>query len=165
VIVHSTVAVIVLLLSETVDMYTLIIPLLVTFVPIRSVGYAGRNMFQYKLTYVLIFTHDVPNSRKDFSSPQRSDRLCSLVIRVPGYKSRDPCSIPGATWFSEKWWNGVHAASWVQLRSYLEATCSSFGLENRNYGRGESAALTTRHPSIRTSRHQLRWEAAVPRSV
>jgi hypothetical protein len=49
------------------------------------------------------------------------DRLCGLVVRVPGYRSRGPGSIPGATRFSEKqWvWNGVHSASWVQLRSYL----------------------------------------------
>jgi hypothetical protein len=31
-----------------------------------------------------------------------SDRLCVLVVRVPGYKSRDPSSIPGAIRFSEK---------------------------------------------------------------
>jgi hypothetical protein len=39
--------------------------------------------------------------------------LCGLVVRVPGYRSRDPGSIPGATRFSEKqWvWNGVHSAS------------------------------------------------------
>jgi hypothetical protein len=30
------------------------------------------------------------------------DRLCGLVVRVPGYKSRDPGSIPGTTRFSEK---------------------------------------------------------------
>jgi hypothetical protein len=30
------------------------------------------------------------------------DRLCSLVLRKPGYRSRDPGSIPGATRFSEK---------------------------------------------------------------
>jgi hypothetical protein len=50
------------------------------------------------------------------------DRLCGPVIRVPGYRSRGPRSIPGATRFSEKlWvWSGVHSASWVQLRSYLE---------------------------------------------
>jgi hypothetical protein len=28
--------------------------------------------------------------------------LCGLVVRVPGYRSRDPCSIPGAARFSEK---------------------------------------------------------------
>jgi hypothetical protein len=44
------------------------------------------------------------------------------VIRVPGYISIGPGSIPGATRIFEKWWvwNGVHSASWVQLRSYFE---------------------------------------------
>jgi hypothetical protein len=32
------------------------------------------------------------------------DRLCDLVIRVPGYRSRGPGSITGATEFSEKQW-------------------------------------------------------------
>jgi hypothetical protein len=51
-----------------------------------------------------------------------SDRLCGLVVRVPGYRFRGPGSIPVATRFSETWWvwNGVHSASWVQLMSYLE---------------------------------------------
>jgi hypothetical protein len=31
-----------------------------------------------------------------------ADRLFGLVVRVPGYRSRDPGSIPGATRFSEK---------------------------------------------------------------
>jgi hypothetical protein len=30
------------------------------------------------------------------------DRLCGLVVRVPGYRSRSPGSIPGATRFYEK---------------------------------------------------------------
>jgi hypothetical protein len=30
------------------------------------------------------------------------DRLCGLVVRVPGYRSRGPGSIPVATKFSEK---------------------------------------------------------------
>jgi hypothetical protein len=29
-------------------------------------------------------------------------RLCGLVVRVPGYRSRGPGSIPGSTRFSEK---------------------------------------------------------------
>jgi hypothetical protein len=35
------------------------------------------------------------------------------LVRVPGYRSRGPGSIPGVTRFSEKqWvWNGVHSAS------------------------------------------------------
>jgi hypothetical protein len=37
-------------------------------------------------------------------------RLCGLVIRVPGFGSEVPGSIPGATRFYEKqWvWKGVH---------------------------------------------------------
>jgi hypothetical protein len=51
-----------------------------------------------------------------------ADHLCGLVVRVPGYRSRGPGSIPGATISSEKkWvWNGVHSASRVQLKSYLK---------------------------------------------
>jgi hypothetical protein len=30
------------------------------------------------------------------------DRLCGLLVRVPGYRSRGPGSILGATTFSEK---------------------------------------------------------------
>jgi hypothetical protein len=49
------------------------------------------------------------------------DRIRSQLIRLLGYRSRGPGSIPGATRFSEKLvWNEVHSASWVQLRSYLE---------------------------------------------
>jgi hypothetical protein len=45
-----------------------------------------------------------------------------LVVRVPGYRSRGLGSILGTAGLSEKqfFWNGVHSASWVQLRSYLE---------------------------------------------
>jgi hypothetical protein len=31
-----------------------------------------------------------------------SDRLCGLVVRVLGYRSRGPGSIPGTTIFSER---------------------------------------------------------------
>jgi hypothetical protein len=30
------------------------------------------------------------------------DRLCGLVVRIPGYRSSGPSSIPAATRFSEK---------------------------------------------------------------
>jgi hypothetical protein len=41
------------------------------------------------------------------------DRLCGLVVRVPGYRSRSPGSILGATRFSEMYWvwNRVYSAS------------------------------------------------------
>jgi hypothetical protein len=44
---------------------------------------------------------------------ENKDRLCGVVVRLSGYRSRGPVSIPGATTFSEKkWvWNGVHSAS------------------------------------------------------
>jgi hypothetical protein len=37
-------------------------------------------------------------------SESNNYRLCGLVVRVPGYRSRSPSSIPGATRFSEKQW-------------------------------------------------------------
>jgi hypothetical protein len=38
--------------------------------------------------------------------------LCDLAVRVPGYRSRGPDSIPCATTFSEyRVWNGAHSAS------------------------------------------------------
>jgi hypothetical protein len=44
---------------------------------------------------------------------KKVDRLCGIVVRVPGYRSRGQGSISGATRFSEKqWvWNGAHSAS------------------------------------------------------
>jgi hypothetical protein len=62
-----------------------------------------------------------------YTMQNKVDRPCSLVVRVPRYRSRNPGSIPGATRFSEKWWvwNGVHSASLVQLRSYLEEKAAS----------------------------------------
>jgi hypothetical protein len=47
-------------------------------------------------------------------------RLCGLVIGVPGYRSRGSDSIPGRYQIFWEVWNGVHLASWVQLRSYLK---------------------------------------------
>jgi hypothetical protein len=63
------------------------------------------------------------------------DCLCGLVVRVPGCRSRGPGSILGATRISEKWWvwNGVHSATWVQMKSYLKKSSGS-GLESRKYG-------------------------------
>jgi hypothetical protein len=46
-----------------------------------------------------------------------NDCLCGLVVRVAGYRSRRPGSIPAATRFSE---NGVHSTLQAQLRSYLK---------------------------------------------
>jgi hypothetical protein len=40
--------------------------------------------------------HSVLRNVMEFDLP------CGLVVRVPGYRSRDPGLIPGATRFSEK---------------------------------------------------------------
>jgi hypothetical protein len=44
--------------------------------------------------------NDGSNSKIDVKGI--GDRPCGLVVRVPGYRSRGPGSIPGATKFSEK---------------------------------------------------------------
>jgi hypothetical protein len=48
-------------------------------------------------------------------------------------------SIPGASRFSEKqWvWNGVHSASWGQLRSYLEEIVAAPFKKTETNDRGE----------------------------
>jgi hypothetical protein len=49
----------------------------------------------------------------NFTVKYAVDRLCGLVARVPGYRSKDPDSIPAATRLSERQWvcYGVHSAS------------------------------------------------------
>jgi hypothetical protein len=57
--------------------------------------------------------------------------MSASVVTVPGYRSRGPGSIPRASIFYEKKWvcNGVHSASWVQLRSYLEGIVAALVLK------------------------------------
>jgi hypothetical protein len=47
---------------------------------------------------VKYYTYDDDNNN-DY---KKEGRLCGLVVRVPGYRSRGPGYIPGATRFSEK---------------------------------------------------------------
>jgi hypothetical protein len=63
-----------------------------------------------------------------------NNRLCGPVARVPGYRSRGPSSIPGATRFSEKHWvrNKVHSASLVHLKSYLKEKVAAPVQETEN---------------------------------
>jgi hypothetical protein len=55
---------------------------------------------------------------------------------------------PALSDFSEKqWvWNGVHSASWGQLRSYLEEIVTAPVKKTETNDRGGSVALTTQHP-------------------
>jgi hypothetical protein len=79
-----------------------------------------------------------------------SDRLCDLVVRVPGYRSRGPG-------FDSRryqiFWEvaGLERGPLSLVRiieELLEWKSSGSGQENRINGRvgGESVALTTRHP-------------------
>jgi hypothetical protein len=44
----------------------------------------------------------VDSTEQNDTAVIKCDRLCSLVVRVPGYRSRGPGLILGATTFSEK---------------------------------------------------------------
>jgi hypothetical protein len=57
--------------------------------------------------------------------------LCGLVVRVPGYRSRGLGSIPGATRFSESWWdwNGLMST----IEELLVRKSSGSSLENWDY--------------------------------
>jgi hypothetical protein len=57
------------------------------------------------------------------------DRLCGLVVRAPGYRSRGPGWIPGANRFPEKQWICVHTPALLGRKS------SSSGIESRKFGR------------------------------
>jgi hypothetical protein len=80
--------------------------------------FSSIHTFKFKKQYINRSKYGKINKLHN----QNLDRLCGLVVRVLGYRSRGPGSIPGTTRFCEKYWfwNGVHSASWVQLRSYLE---------------------------------------------
>jgi hypothetical protein len=62
---------------------------------------------EYYLIVILVKQLLVENvgaksSQINFTRRLPVDRLCVLVVRVPGCRSRDPGSIPGAMRFSEK---------------------------------------------------------------
>jgi hypothetical protein len=82
------------------------------------------------------------------------DRLCGLVVRVSGYRSRDSGFNSGASRFSEKqWvWNGVHSASWGQLRSNLEEIVAT-PVEKTETTTGGIRCVDHATPSIRKSWH------------
>jgi hypothetical protein len=63
------------------------------------------------------------------------DCLCGLVVIVPGYRSRGPDSIPGATRFPEKQWflNGGPLSLLSTTEELLGRKNCGFGLESREY--------------------------------
>jgi hypothetical protein len=78
------------------------------------------------------------------------DHLCVLVVRVPGYRVRDPGLIPGATRFFEKYrvCNGVKSASLSTTEELLGRKSSGSGLESRGIRHVDHVA-----PSICKSWH------------
>jgi hypothetical protein len=63
-------------------------------------GRPGRN---WKKNYIEIHLEDSGRELNAFELRlSLPDGLCGLVVSVPGYRSRGPGSIPGATRFSEK---------------------------------------------------------------
>jgi hypothetical protein len=65
--------------------------LLPTSLPLLDVSLCSFTVSVISYVLFLILTFFAPD-----------DRLCGLVVRVPGYRSRGPGLIPGATKFSEK---------------------------------------------------------------
>jgi hypothetical protein len=87
------------------------------------------------------------------------------VVRVLGYRSRSPGSIPGTT--TKK----VAGLEWSPLslvsttEELLKRKSSGSCLENLKYGRRGSVTLTTRHPLSAKSWQSLRRQAAVAGSI
>jgi hypothetical protein len=73
--------------------------------------------------------------------------VSGLVVRVPGYRSKGPCSIPDATRFVR---SSRSETGSTKFREYnwglLEMKSSGSGLEDQEYGRRGSVTLTTWHP-------------------
>jgi hypothetical protein len=87
--------------------------------PIREVLVSNLGRNKKYLDWSLSGFHQTLQGSHDYSY---WNHLCRLVVRVPGYRSTGPRSIPGAIRLSVKYrvWDGIHSASWVQLRSYLK---------------------------------------------
>jgi hypothetical protein len=92
-------------------------------------------------------------------------RLCGIVVRTPYYRSRGPCSIPGATKF---FWEVVGLdrgpLSLVSTtEEQLERKSSGSGLESREYGRGDP--LLWPHDSLHPQKLVLTSPTSGGRSV
>jgi hypothetical protein len=70
---------------------------------VRRIPY-GRNLsfLDRDCVYKYIHIYDVGTSHMNDGRRALCSVLCGLVVRVSGYRSRGPSSIPGATRFSEK---------------------------------------------------------------
>jgi hypothetical protein len=67
-----------------------------------NLGPAGRPSRHFTdITITVINKTSVWDLCMIYFSKWLGDRLCGLVVRVPGYRYGGPASIPGATTFSE----------------------------------------------------------------
>jgi hypothetical protein len=92
------------------------------------------------------------------------DRLCGLVVRVLGYRSGGPGSIPGTTRKKKVASLERGPLSLVSTSEELLERSSGFGLENREYGRRDPSRWScgTLYPQKLAV---IRRQAAVARSV
>jgi hypothetical protein len=76
--------------------------------------------------------------------------LCGLAVRLPGYSPEVRVRLPALPDFLRSSGSGTGPLSLMSTTEELLGRKSSgSGLENRDYCRRGSAALTTVHPSIR----------------
>jgi hypothetical protein len=96
-----------------------------------------------------------------------SDRLCGLVVRVPGYRSRGPgfdSRRYQIFWEVEGLERGPLSLVRI-IEELLEWKSSGSGLRKPNLTAGGIRSADHETPSIRKSWHYLRRHAAVARSV
>jgi hypothetical protein len=71
------------------------------FVPLGQSFWLQIQRFGFDSRRYQILWDVVGLERGPLSLVNTFDRLCGLVVRLPGYRSRRPSSIPGATRFCE----------------------------------------------------------------
>jgi hypothetical protein len=59
----------------------------------KDAGLYWRKVIIRRSRFIFLIIISINNSS--------TDRLCGLVVRVPGYRSRGPGSVPSATRFSD----------------------------------------------------------------
>jgi hypothetical protein len=69
-----------------------------------------------------------------FSLGSTIDRLCGLLVRVPGYRYRGPGSIPGATDFLRSSGSGTGFTHWKLLLCYTRHSVNSSSVFTRLSG-------------------------------
>jgi hypothetical protein len=106
--------------------------------------FCWKSFLQIKKEYIYIYIYI-------YTIILYINRLCGLVVRALGYRSRGPGSIPAATRLSGLEQGPLSLVSTTE--ELLERKSSGSGLGNLDYGYSGSAALTMRHTPIRKCWH------------